>query len=57
MDDDEFFEEGASDNDDGVSPKEVSPSYGCKIPMQCFTVEINLKPCGQTCIVYHFNMQ
>ena len=26
VDDDEFFEEGASDSDDGVSPKEVSPS-------------------------------
>lgn len=27
VDDDEFFEEGASENDDGVSPKEVSSSF------------------------------
>lgn len=27
VDDDEFFEEGASESDDGVSPKEVSPSF------------------------------
>lgn len=27
VDDDEFFEEGASDSDDGVSPKEVSVCF------------------------------